>query len=160
VLCKLGADEIVNYKTKDLGAYLGDKHPGGIDLVIEHVGGSMLATALGHLAPAGKLVMVGYISEYPHNAGREAETKASLAAGVDSADLFWGGKNMKRGEQTIFGKLGFSAASRQRVYDLHEQGELTALVDTARTFKGVDDVSAAVTYMLSGQAIGKVVVEM
>ncbi|KAJ1469490.1 hypothetical protein T484DRAFT_1851607 [Baffinella frigidus] len=38
-----------------------------------------------------------------------------------------------------------------------DDGELTALVDTARTFKGVDDVSAAVTYMLSGQAIGKVV---
>jgi NADPH-dependent curcumin reductase CurA len=127
-LCKLGADEIVNYRTRDLSEYLARKHPRGIDLVVEHVGGRMLATALQHLAPAGRsrpctktrtcaaararrfaravtgaprgrLVMVGYISEYPHNPARAEEAAAAGAAGVDSADLFWNGKNVMRGHQ-------------------------------------------------------------
>ena len=127
-LCKLGADEIVNYRTRDLSEYLARKHPRGIDLVVEHVGGRMLATALQHPAPAGRsrpctktrtcaaararrlaravtgaprgrLVMVGYISEYPHNPARAEEAAAAGAAGVDSADLFWNGKNVMRGHQ-------------------------------------------------------------
>lgn len=49
------------------------------------------------------------------------------------------------------------ARFRQQLFDLHEQGKLQAWVDERR-FHGVGQVSDAVEYMLSGQAIGKVVV--
>ena len=48
-------------------------------------------------------------------------------------------------------------AYRQRLFDLYEKGQLQAWVDE-RQFHGVEQVSDAVEYMLSGQAVGKVVV--
>ena len=49
-------------------------------------------------------------------------------------------------------------AYRQRLFDLYEQGQLHAWVDE-RQFHGVEQVSDAIEYMLSGQAVGKVVVK-
>ena len=39
-------------------------------------------------------------------------------------------------------------------------GELVALVDEKRSFEGLESVADAVEYMLSGQAVGKVVVRI
>ena len=44
--------------------------------------------------------------------------------------------------------------------DLHASGELVALVDEKRTFEGLESVPDAIEYMLSGEAIGKVVVRL
>ena len=46
---------------------------------------------------------------------------------------------------------------RQQLFDLHEEGKLQAWVDERR-FHGVEQVSDAIEYMLSGQAVGKVIV--
>lgn len=48
-------------------------------------------------------------------------------------------------------------AYRQRLFDLYEEGQLQAWVDE-RQFHGVEEVADAIEYMLSGQALGKVVV--
>ena len=48
-------------------------------------------------------------------------------------------------------------AFRQRLFDLYDKGELQAWVDEQH-FHGVEQVSDAIEYMLSGQALGKVVV--
>ena len=61
--------------------------------------------------------------------------------------------------QAIYGKLAFSAGARERVYAMHAAGELRALVD-ARPFRGLEEVVPAVAHMLSGQTIGKVVVQV
>ncbi len=39
------------------------KFPEGVDLVIEHVGGRMLQTAINNCKKGGKVVIVGYISQ-------------------------------------------------------------------------------------------------
>jgi len=46
------------------------------------------------------------------------------------------------------------------VLDLHASGELVALVDGKRSFDGLESVADAIEYMLSGEAVGKVVVRL
>ncbi len=48
-------------------------------------------------------------------------------------------------------------AFRRELFDLYEDGQLKAWVDSRR-FHGLEQVSDAIEYMLTGQAIGKVVV--
>ncbi|MEW5316016.1 MAG: hypothetical protein WDW38_007408 [Sanguina aurantia] len=51
----------------DLERVLYEHYPNGIDVVYEGVGGSIRDTLIRNLAPDGRLLQVGYISEYPHN---------------------------------------------------------------------------------------------
>lgn len=46
---------------------------------------------------------------------------------------------------------------KQRLFDLYYEGKLQAWVDPAQ-FKGVEGVTNAMEFMLSGQALGKVVI--
>lgn len=48
---------------------------------------------------------------------------------------------------------------RQELFDLHRQGKLEAWVDE-KQFIGVESVADSIEYMLTGQALGKVVVRM
>ena len=48
----------------------------------------------------------------------------------------------------------------QRVLSLFAEDKLVSLVDAGQEFVGLGDVTAAVDYMLSGRAIGKVVVRI
>ena len=195
--------------------------------VFEGVGGRMLQTALAHLKEDGRLLQVaprdtalprtracpratraraqvGYISEYPHNPDRAAETAAH---DLETSSLFWKAETIQRGKQTIYGNawpkdfaavagcagpdtrtssdpvpsdlvsvgLRWRCASparhrcrrpcvpgrcKQRVLDLHASGQLAALVDEKRTFAGLESVADAIEYMLSGEAVGKVVVRI
>lgn len=50
-------------------------------------------------------------------------------------------------------------AAKQRLFDRFYNGTIKALVDK-KTFAGVEAVPDAVDYMLTGQAIGKVVVDL
>jgi len=163
LLCKLGCDTIINHRNRDVGEVLARKYPQGVDLVIEHVGGKMFQTALEHLKPAGRLILVGYISEYPHNEEPVAANHAGSHV-YDLADIFWKQKlEVTETKQTICGKLYPSMESaveaREEVQRMLEDKQITAVVDD-REFVGVDSVVEAVEYMLSGAALGKVVVRM
>mmetsp|Transcript_70109 Transcript_70109/g.116450 ORF Transcript_70109/g.116450 Transcript_70109/m.116450 type:complete len:382 (+) Transcript_70109:115-1260(+) len=161
-LCKLGCDHIINHRTKKVGEVLERIAPAGVDVAFEGVGGAMLHTALTHLKDGGRLLQVGYISEYPHNPNRGME---SASHELEASSLFWNSETITRGKQTIYGNawpkdFGAMSGCQQRVLDLHASGELVALVDGKRTFEGLDSVVDAIEYMLSGQAVGKVVVRI
>ena len=51
-------------------------------------------------------------------------------------------------------------AAKSRLFKRYYAHEICALVDTSKQFAGVEQVCDAVDFMLSGQAIGKVVVGM
>jgi len=161
-LCALGCDHIINYKTRDVGEALSKIAPDGVDVAFEGVGGKMLQTVLEHLKDDGRLLQVGYISEYPHNPAREQETASNE---LEASSLFWKSETITRGKQTIYGNAwpkDFAAVAgcKQRVLDLHASGELVALVDGKRSFDGLESVADAIEYMLSGEAVGKVVVRI
>lgn len=102
VLRELGCDHIINHRTQDVAAELLKIAPEGLDVVLEGVGGQMLKTALGSLGPKGRLLQVGYISEYPHNKNREAE---AAHHGEDTASLFWKAETIHRADQVHVAKI-------------------------------------------------------
>jgi len=161
VLESLGCDHVINYKRQDVETELKRLAPNGLDAVFEGVGGSMLQTALDNLAPEGRLLQVGYISEYPHNPESETESAKNE---LNAAELFWKSQTIKRGKQTIYGnawpKDGSAFGCKDRVLSLHADGKIRSIVDDTNEFIGLDSVTSAIDHMLSGQTVGKVVVKI
>mmetsp|Transcript_30713 Transcript_30713/g.45458 ORF Transcript_30713/g.45458 Transcript_30713/m.45458 type:complete len:379 (+) Transcript_30713:58-1194(+) len=163
VLRELGCDHIINYRTQDVLTELKRIAPDGLDAVFEGVGGAMLQMALDALSPEGRLLQVGYISEYPHNPDA---AKESALNELTASSLFWNSETVQRGKQTIYGNAwprdNFAGMkkSSERVRELYAQGKLTSLVDTTAEFSGLDSVASSIEHMLSGKTIGKVVVKI
>ena len=155
---------IINYKERDVGEVLASKYPNGVDLVVEHVGGKMFDTALQHLTPKGLLILVGYISEYPHNDASGQKEQAG-SYGWDLSQIFWKQQEVQvpGTEQMVYGKcypsMDAAVESRNEVQEMLEEGKIKLVVD-GREFVGIEKVVDAVDYMLSGAALGKVVVRM
>lgn len=63
-LKSLGADCIINYREENLDEVLTEKFPAGIDVVWETIGGEVYETLFHHLAPRGRLVIIGSITSY------------------------------------------------------------------------------------------------
>ena len=51
---------------QDVAEVLASEYSGKIDVAYEGVGGALRDAVLANLAPNGKVLAVGYISEYPH----------------------------------------------------------------------------------------------
>ena len=163
-LARLGCDHVIVHTAEDVGAALARLCPDGCDVVFEGVGGAMLQTALDHLADDGRLLQVGAISEYPHNPAAADEGARNE---LDALSLFWEGKTVKRGAQTLYGNawprenaLAAMRTCKERVLARHAAGELVALVDDAEAFIGLERTSDAIAHMLSGKTTGKVVVKI
>ena len=193
----LGVARVVNYKTEDLGEVLrgefgdgrGGGGGGGVNVAYEGVGGPLLRAVVDNLAEGGAVLMVGSISQYPHN-GENVP-----AHGIDglppSMEVFRAGETVplpSGGGRVIIGNVWGDAfrsveadgtrtltAVREELYARHAAGELVALVDDARPnsggggggggapgprFEGVGAAVEAVEHMLSGRSVGKVVVRV
>ena len=147
-----------------LADVLRSEFSGGVDLAYDGVGGPLLKAVHDHLAPGGAVLLVGSISQYPHNAEVAPHGIAGLA---DAMEIFRAGETVElEGGRRIVGNVWGDAFSsgvlptvREELNALHAAGEIVALVDTTASFgAGVDDVPAAVEHMLSGASAGKVTV--
>lgn len=161
LLKELGCDHVINYKSQDVKAELNRIAPDGLDVVLEGVGGIMLKIALECLGPEGRLLQIGYISEYPHNAGEVENSNPDL----NVAELFWKSQTICNGKQTIYGNawpkdFSLVAGCKNRVLDLFAEKKLKSIVDKSPKFVGLESVSDAINHMLSGKTIGKVVVKI
>lgn len=161
VLKELGCDHIINYENQDVKSRLNRIAPEGLDVVLEGVGGNMLKIALDCLGPEGRLLQIGYISEYPHN----PNGKEDSIPDIDVAELFWKSQTIQRGKQTIYGNAwpkdySLIAGCKNRVLDLFAEKQLESIVDNAPVFVGLESITDAINHMLSGKTIGKVVVKI
>jgi NADPH-dependent curcumin reductase CurA len=167
---KLGCcDHIINYKEQDIQTELTRIAPNGLDVVFEGVGGEVLQIALDNLSPEGRLLQVGYISEYPHANSNEDDTDTEKTPqkknDLNASELFWQSQTIHRGKQTIYGNAWpkdykLVAGCKDRVLDLYAKGKIKSLVDKSPKFVGLESVSDAIEHMLSGRTTGKVVVEI
>eukprot|EP00241_Pyramimonas_parkeae_P018644 CAMPEP_0114288918 /NCGR_PEP_ID=MMETSP0059-20121206/7077_1 /TAXON_ID=36894 /ORGANISM="Pyramimonas parkeae, Strain CCMP726" /LENGTH=410 /DNA_ID=CAMNT_0001410117 /DNA_START=135 /DNA_END=1368 /DNA_ORIENTATION=+ len=160
-LAELGADRIIDHTKEDVRAVLKKEYPKGMDLVYEGVGGSMLEMALDNLAVEGTLLVVGYISEYPHESSARTKEGSTIAEG-----LFWSAETVQRGKQTIRGNVWPKddrksiVDCKRKVFQLFAEGKLKVLLDDSQTFEGLESIPDAIEHMLSGSTIGKVVVTL
>ncbi|MEZ4668766.1 MAG: quinone oxidoreductase family protein [Anaerolineae bacterium] len=148
LLKSLGCDRVVNYKKEDLGTVLKQEFPRGIDLVYESVGRAMFDTCVDNLANRGRLVIIGYITEYLSN-----------PEVVSSPRIYYKllGKSASLRSMFLLHFIKLVPEHMRNLLDLYQAGKLQAAVDP-REFKGVEQVADAVEYLHSGQSAGKVVV--
>jgi len=154
LLTRLGASRVINYKTESLKEVLKAEYPKGVDVVYESVGGEMFQNAVNSLAPKGRLVIIGMMSQYTEN-----------------ADGSWALKSHKGLPEKLLAKSASLTGFFLPMYSQHFKRHLArlhALVATAQIevaidptrFVGLESVSDAVEFLHSGKNVGKVVVQI
>jgi NADPH-dependent curcumin reductase CurA len=148
LLGKLGCDRIINYHTENLDRVLKTEYPNGINLVFDCVGKQVFDTCVDNLAIRGRLVVVGFISEY--SKVLEEVTQPRIYH-----QLFWKGASVRGFLMPLYQE--YAAEARDRLLNLFYAGKLQVAVDPTR-FNGIESIPSAVQYLLDAQNCGKVVV--
>ncbi|BAY55783.1 alcohol dehydrogenase [Leptolyngbya boryana NIES-2135] len=149
LLESLGCDRIINYRNETLDTVLQQEYPNGINLAFDCVGKQTFDTCVEHLAVRGRLVVVGFISEYANDL--ESVTQPRIYQ-----KLFWKSASVRGFLMPHFSE--YAEEARDRLLDLFYTGKLKVAVDP-REFHGIEAIPDAVEYLLSGQNCGKVVVK-
>jgi len=170
----LGLERVINYTQEDVVDVLNNEnYSGKIDIAYEGVGGGFQAAAWNALRrPGGRLLIIGYISEYPHVNPIEIPQEQQRGSDLPpSAELFWSGKCYQSPDGRVaHGKVWPSERSdtlkaKQEIFEMYfgskgrNGGKIDAWVDQGRKFLKLEDVAAAVEYMLTGKTLGKVLVQ-
>ncbi|GAB4813339.1 hypothetical protein N2152v2_000385 [Parachlorella kessleri] len=86
-LRELGVHRVIDYTEEDVGLVLRSEYPQGVNVIYEGVGGPLQRTAYASLAPAGRMLQVGYISEYPHALGATSSSGSRRRAGAQDSTV-------------------------------------------------------------------------
>lgn len=148
LLRKLGCDRIINYHTENLNQVLKQEYPNGINLIFDCVGKTVFDTCVENLAVRGRLIVVGFISEYANNI--EEITQPRLYH-----QLFWKAASVRGFLMPHYQE--YMAEARDRIFYLFYTDKLKVAVDPTQ-FQGIESIPNAVEYLLRGQNCGKVVV--
>ncbi|WP_138497271.1 zinc-binding dehydrogenase [Nostoc sp. PA-18-2419] len=148
LLRELGCDRIINYRTENLNQVLKQEYPNGINLIFECVGKDVFDTCVENLAVRGRLVVVGFISEYAKNI--EQITQPRLYH-----QLFWKVASVRGFLMPHYQE--YMVKARDRLLNLFYTDKIKVAIDPTQ-FNGIESIPAAVEYLLSGQNCGKVIV--
>lgn len=140
----IGADTACDPRSPDVAGDLRSAAGGGIDLLIDTVGGALLRAALGALAPFGRVVSVGMRSQ-DHDQLSITEDLGVPTIGVFG---FW--------MQHVVDRRALYERVATAVFDLALRGEVVARVDQVVSLA---DVGAAHTAMAAGHTMGKVLID-
>jgi len=148
LLTSIGCDRPLNYETEDIAEVLHTEYEDGIDLIYEGVGGRLFDTCVEALARHGRLLSIGYVSEYQD--GPEAVSRERIYTSLipKSASV--------RGVFLPHFREHFSAHT-EKLMRLQQDGTLKVFVDDAE-FEGIESIFDAVEYLHSGENQGKLVV--
>lgn len=146
----LGADVVIDYKTQDFSTLLHD-----YDVVLNSLGGDVLAKSLQVLKPGGQLISI---------------SGPPTPAFATEQGLSWGLKQVmrllsyrirrqakRRGIRYSFVFMRASGAQLSEISALVEAGVIKPVVDRVFPFAGIKD---ALAYIETGRAKGKVVVRV
>lgn len=145
----IGCDRPLNYEEEDVATVLEQEYPEGIDLVYEAVGGPLFDVSVQHLARHGRLLTIGYVSEYRD--GPEEVTRERIYTDLIPKSAAVHGFFLPH-----FAK--YFEAHMKKLMQRQRSGALDVRIDE-RVFEGVEAIPDAVEYLQSGKSIGKVVVQ-
>jgi NADPH-dependent curcumin reductase CurA len=143
-LCRkrYGYDEAINYKTADLSAAISAAAPNGINVYFDNTGGTILDTALRHMAVHGRIVQCGTAatgSWSPPPTGPRSERE------ILTRQLVWSGF-------IVFDRLTGYAAAADALSRLYRDGSLTYDVDID---DGIERAPSAIAALYAGENKGK-----
>lgn len=148
LLRSLGCDRPINYREEDVAAVLHEEYPDGIDLIYESVGGELFDMCVEALAIHGRLLIIGYVSEYVSGVAHVEQPRIYTKLLPRSASLraFFLPQFAKHFQAHV-----------ERLLQMQKAGDLHVAIDETE-FRGVESVVDAVEYLHSGQSRGKVIV--
>ena len=149
LLKKLGCDRVINYRTEDINEVLQREYPEGINLVFECIGRKIFDVCVNNLAVRGRLIVVGFISEYTEQL--EVVNQPRIYE-----KIFWKGASVRGFLMPLYQE--YSLEARNRLFDLLESGQIKVVIDSTK-FRGIESIPSAVDYLLGGKNCGKVVVQ-
>ena len=146
----LGAHRVIDYRAEDVGAVLAAEFPRGIDVAIDTVSGAIFDAFLANMAPLGRLVVAGAAADLE---GRPEIVQAPRIV----HSIYYKGVSVRGFMNGLL--TPHWPAARARVFALFEAGHLKTSFD-AVPFRGLEGIYGAVERLLSGQSMGKVVVDL
>jgi len=147
VVDDLGFDACINYNTEDVEARLGDLCPDGVDVYFDNVGGHLLETVLGHLAPRARVVLCGSISTY--NATEPVPGPSNLGVLVNQHARMEG-----------FLLTHYLDRIFDGILQLGEWVEKGLIVNRVDVIDGLENAPAALRRLFTGANIGKQLVRV
>lgn len=155
-LKRIGCDRPINYKKENMKDILKLEFPNGFDVIYESVGGEMFETCVDSLAVKGRLIIIGYISQYTGE-NKPQEVKPDLPRKLLTKSASVGGFFMPHYTNFIpeYVKKLVSMKLKNEIESNVDQG-----IHAPSKFVGIDKLVDAVEYMYSGKSQGKVVVEL
>ncbi|MBD2564565.1 MULTISPECIES: zinc-binding dehydrogenase [Nostoc] len=148
LLRELGCDRIINYRTENLNQVLKQEYPNGVNLIFDCVGKQVFDTCVENLAVRGRLIVVGFISEYAIDVEQITQPRIYH-------QLFWKAASVRGFLMPHYKE--HMAEARDRLLNLFYTDKLKVAVDPTQ-FQGIESIPDAVEYLLSGHNCGKVVV--
>jgi NADPH-dependent curcumin reductase CurA len=151
-LNELGCDVVIDYKSENVSEKLKVCAPKGIDLVYDTVGGQLFDILVENLAVRGRLVVSGYASDMGKVGLPEAVSRPRVYE-----QIYWKAAQIRCFQNALYSE--FQDEASRRILDWYESEKLKVKLEN-RQFKGIEAIFDAIDYQLSGQSIGKVVVEL
>ncbi|MWB79291.1 zinc-binding dehydrogenase [Pseudooceanicola sp. 216_PA32_1] len=141
---ELGAERAINYREEDFVEAL--KGEGGMNLILDMVGGDYIPRNIRALAEDGRLVQIAFLN------GPKAELNFAL---VMVKRLTITGSTLR--PQSDLAKAEIASALRERVWPLLDAGRLKPVMDSEFP---LEDAAGAHERMESSAHIGKIVLEV
>lgn len=146
----LGAARVIDYRVEDFGAVLAAEYPKGIDVAVDTVSGGIFDAFLANIATHGRLVVGG--------AAADLEGKPEMVMAPRIAhSIYYKGASVRGFMNGLLTEHW--PAARERLFALHAAGKLRVQFDEMR-YHGLEGVYDAVERLLSGQSMGKVIVDL
>jgi NADPH:quinone reductase len=143
----LGAELAVNYRTQDWAALIARwAQPGGVDVILDMIGGDYFAKHLALLATRGRLVNIAF----SHGSLVTVDLRAMMAR-----RLVITGSTLR--PRTAAEKSALARSVEQAVWPLFADGRVRPVVDTVFP---LERAAEAHRRMESGQHTGKIVLEI
>jgi len=153
-LYSVGCDEVINYKLDDVGLSMKKLCPNGIDYIYESVGGPMFDVCLSNIATKGRLIVIGFITDYAGDQGMGFKPNKALAT--------LPAKLLRRSASVsgffLFHYADLFRSHFDRLSNLYQSGQLVSKIDM--NHEGLETIPDAVEFLHSGQGLGKVIVQL
>jgi NADPH-dependent curcumin reductase CurA len=149
-LGSLGAERVIDYKTEDVAEVLSAEFRDHLDVAIDTVGGDIFDAFVANLAVHGRLVAAG--------AAQDLEGKPEIVTAPRIVHrLYYKGASVRGFMNGLLTERW--PAARETLFGLYREGCLKVTFDE-QAFEGLAHVYDAVEHLLSGQSMGKVIVNL
>ncbi|MEM5518288.1 zinc-binding dehydrogenase [Henriciella sp. AS95] len=146
----LGADRVIDYRSQSVSDVLAADYKDKLDVAVDTVSGEIFDAFLANMAVHGRLVVGG--------AAQDLEGQPEIVTGPRIANsIYYKGVSVRGFMNGLL--TDYWDDARTWMFDRFAAGDLKVEFDEPR-FRGLEGVYDAVERLLSGQSMGKVVVDL